>query len=134
VRELPSGVVIRVDAQPETGMLHALMLASWGEPSRADFAAIWSRSLAHVCAFVGDRLIGYLNVAWDGAVHAPVFDTTVHPDYRRRGVGMALVKRAVTTARDRGAAWLHVDFEPRYALFCRACGFGPTDAGLIRLR
>jgi len=40
---------------------------------------------------------------------------------------------AVRVARERGAEWLHVDFEPHLEGFYRACGFRPTEAGLIRL-
>ena len=40
-------------------------------------------------------------------------------------------KRALTRAR--GATWLHTDFEPHLTAFYRACGFRPTDAGLVRL-
>lgn len=109
------------------------MLASWGHPTKVDFDKIWSRSLAHLCAFSSDKLVGYVNVAWDGGVHASVFDTTVHPDYRRRGVGVALVRKAALVARERGAEWLHVDFEPHLAGFYRACGFASTEAGLMRL-
>jgi GNAT superfamily N-acetyltransferase len=109
------------------------MLASWGEPTQADFEAIWSRSLAHLCAFSDDKLVGYVNVAWDGGAHASVFDTTVHPDHQRKGIGMALVNEAARVAREQGAEWLHVDFEPRFAGFYSACGFAPTKAGLMRL-
>jgi GNAT superfamily N-acetyltransferase len=133
VTRAANSFVIRVDAHPDVAALRALMLASWGEPTQADFEAIWSRSLAHLCAFSDDKLVGYVNVAWDGGAHASVFDTTVHPDHQRKGIGMALVKEAARVAREQGAEWLHVDFEPRFAGFYSACGFAPTKAGLIRL-
>jgi len=38
------------------------------------------------------------------------------------------------TARKSGAAWLHVDFEPRLEAFYRKCGFRESCAGLINLR
>jgi GNAT superfamily N-acetyltransferase len=57
----------------------------------------------------------------------------VHPDFRRQGIATALVKKAEELTRERGAAWLHVDFEPHLAEFYRRCGFRPTEAGLIRL-
>jgi len=44
------------------------------------------------------------------------------------------VRLAAKLARDRGAKWLHVDFEPHLEGFYRACGFGPTAAGLMALR
>jgi ribosomal protein S18 acetylase RimI-like enzyme len=130
----PADFVIRVDPRPDVEALRALWLASWGTATNAEFAAIWSRSLAHLAAFDSERIIGYLNVSWDGGVHASIYDVTVHPDHRRRGVGTALLREAARVARERGAEWLHVDFEPHLLGFYRGCGFGATEAGLMRLR
>jgi GNAT superfamily N-acetyltransferase len=79
-------------------------------------------------------LIGFVNVAWDGGVHAFLLDPMVHPDFRRRGIATELVRRVTEAARERGAAWLHVDFEPHLEAFYSGCGFAPTRAGLLRLR
>lgn len=87
----------------------------------------------HAGAYASDRLVGYVNVAWDGGEHAFLLDTTVHPEFRRRGVATELVSRVTAAARVRGAGWLHVDYEPRLEGFYSACGFRPTLAGLIRL-
>ena len=130
----PGDIVIRVDPRPDIEGLRVLFLAAWAAPTDADFAAIWARSLAHLAAYDGDRLVGYINVALDGGVHASLYDTTVHPEYRRGGIGTALVREAVRVAGERGADWLHVDFEPHLLAFYRGCGFGPTEAGLMRLR
>jgi ribosomal protein S18 acetylase RimI-like enzyme len=91
------------------------------------------RSLCWVSAHVGERLVGFVNVAWDGGRHAFLLDPVVHPEFRRRGVGLALVRCAVEEARALGAEWLHVDYEARHADFYRRCGFRPTHAGLIAL-
>lgn len=91
------------------------------------------RSLGWVCAVDGDRLVGFVNVAWDGGVHAFVLDTTVHPDYQRRGIGRELVHEAAALSRERGAEWLHVDYDDDLDAFYRGCGFRPTPAGLIDL-
>jgi GNAT superfamily N-acetyltransferase len=99
-----------------------------------DFGPELERSLAFVGAYVGDELVGFVRLAWDGSVHAFLLEPTVHPDFRRRGIGRALVGRAVAVARERGMEWVHVDYEPHLRTFYRACGFTPTDAGLIRLR
>lgn len=79
------------------------------------------------------RLVGFINVATDGGVHAFLLDTTVHPNFQRQGIGTRLVTIATARARDRGMVWLHVDFEPHLAGFYRGCGFSPTGAGLLRL-
>jgi GNAT superfamily N-acetyltransferase len=91
-------------------------------------------SLGWVCARDGTDLVGFVNVASDGAVHAFVLDTLVASHARRQGIGTGLVKRAVDGARDAGCEWIHVDFDGELASFYfEACGFAPTPAGVIAL-
>jgi GNAT superfamily N-acetyltransferase len=91
-------------------------------------------SLGWVIARGGDRLVGFVNVPWDGLVHAWIQDTMVARDVRHRGVGTELVAVAVREARAAGCEWLHVDFEDHLRPFYfDACGFAPTSAGLIEL-
>ncbi|WP_425387894.1 GNAT family N-acetyltransferase [Deinococcus pimensis] len=70
------------------------MTSAWGGPGRARWGQILARSLCWVCAYHDDRLVGFGNVAWDGGMHASIFDTSVHAAYQRRGVGTALLRRA----------------------------------------
>lgn len=126
-------VTFRVDPFPLNSDLDALFAVAWNASKPRDFAAVLARSLTHFCAYDGDDLIGFVNVAWDGGEHAFILDTCVHPDFRRRGIASELVMRAITEARTRGAGWLHVDFEPHLAGFYAGCGFRPSDAGLIAL-
>jgi GNAT superfamily N-acetyltransferase len=99
----------------------------------------WDRIRPHSLGWVGARLpdgtlVGFVNLAWDGGVHAFVLDTQVRPEHQRRGVATQLVARATTAAREAGCEWLHVDFEEHLRPFyLDACGFRPTDAGLIAL-
>jgi GNAT superfamily N-acetyltransferase len=119
----------------ENRQLNELFAASWGGWQECDFQPVLNRSLGYVCGTDGNRLIGYVNVAWDGGCHAFLLDTTVHPDYRRQGIGTALVQRAVQIAREAGVSWIHVDFEDRLSTFYfERYGFVPTSAGLVRLR
>lgn len=91
-------------------------------------------SLGWVCAREGDRLVGFVNVAWDGDVHAFVLDTLVAGDHRRSGIGTALVAGAVEGARAAGCEWIHVDFDDHLrSFYFDSCGFVPTNAGLIQL-
>lgn len=113
--------------------VNALRSAAWREVGDQEWEPILSRSLGWVCALDGDRLVGFVNVAWDGGVHAFLLDTTVHPDAQRQGIGTAIVLEAAAMARDRGAEWLHVDFDDDLGPFYVACGFGPASAGLIDL-
>jgi len=91
-------------------------------------------SLGWVCVRQGDDLVGFVNVAWDGGVHAFVLDTIVTARAGRQGIGTRIVDAAVNGARAAGCEWLHVDFEDNLrAFYFDACGFVPTNAGLIKL-
>lgn len=125
-------IEIRVDPFPAEADFRALWRAGWGGDWRGPLPD-WRISLVHLGAYEGGRLVGYANVATDGAGHAFLLDPTVHPDVRRQGLGKRLVLRAIEVARERGGQWLHVDYEPHLEGFYRACGFTPTLAGLIRL-
>jgi GNAT superfamily N-acetyltransferase len=58
-------------------------------------------SLGWVCAREDGQLAGFVNVAWDGGVHAFLLDTLVTARVRRRGVGTKLVAVASDGARGR---------------------------------
>ncbi|MET9955641.1 GNAT family N-acetyltransferase [Streptomyces sp. NPDC006339] len=122
-----------VDSALTGDELNELFHASWPGHRDTDFAPVLARRLLHVTARRDGRLVGYVNVVGDGGAHAFLLDTTVHPDERRRGLGVALVRAAAEAARERGARWLHVDFEPHLTRFYEECGFRSTAAGLMRL-
>ncbi len=126
-------VILTANVPVSNGDLNGLRTAAWERVGDQDWEPILRRSLGWVCATDGDRLVGFVNVAWDGGVHAFLLDTTVHPDYQRRGIGKALVREAADIARARGAEWLHVDYEDELEGFYRGCGFRPTAAGLLAL-
>ena len=92
-------------------------------------------SLGWVTARDGDALVGFVNVPWDGGVHAFVLDTMVAMSARHRGIGVGLVRTAVEACRARGGLeWLHVDHDEELRPFYEVgCGFTPTPAGLIAL-
>jgi hypothetical protein len=92
-------------------------------------------SLGRVVARAGDEVVGFVNVAWDGGVQAFVLDTMVAAMASRQGTGTRLVSAAVEGARAAGCEWAHVDFEDQLrGFYFGACGFTPTNAGLIALR
>jgi ribosomal protein S18 acetylase RimI-like enzyme len=126
-------ISIHIDPFPEKDALDRLWHAAWGQAGYPDPKAILSRSLVHLGAYSGEHLIGFVNVAWDGGVHAFLLDPCVDPEFRRSGIGTRLVGEAARLAAQRGGEWLHVDFEPHLAAFYNACGFRSTEAGLMRL-
>ncbi|WP_217207063.1 GNAT family N-acetyltransferase [Streptomyces sp. AC550_RSS872] len=121
----------------DNAALNALHADGFGHPvARTDWRARLERhSLGWVCAWEDGRLIGFVNVVWDGGVHAFILDTVVAHDCRSRGVGAALVATAAGEARAAKCQWLHVDFEEHLRSFhFDACGFKETAAGLIALQ
>jgi len=109
------------------GFEHDLLDWDWREQ-------VERHSLGWVTAREDGELVGFVNVAWDGGSHAFVLDALVPVRARRRGIGVELVKAAEREARAAGCEWLHVDFEDHLrAFYFDACGFTPTNAGLIEL-
>ncbi|RBQ21160.1 GNAT family N-acetyltransferase [Spongiactinospora rosea] len=109
------------------GFGHAVLQDDW-------WAQVNRHSLGWVCATEDGELAGFVNVAWDGGVHAFILDTLVAARHRRRGIGTELVAVAAEQARAAKCEWLHVDFDDELTdFYFSACGFRPTKAGLIPL-
>jgi ribosomal protein S18 acetylase RimI-like enzyme len=91
-------------------------------------------SLGWVSARDSGSLVGFVNVAWDGGVHAFILDTIVAAAHRRRGIGRELVRIAEAEVRVAGCEWLHVDFDDELIPFyVEACGFTSAPAGVKAL-
>ena len=98
----------------------------WGQANR--------HSLGWVCAYDGDELVGWVNVPWDGGIHAFIIDPLAAPQVQRQGIGTELIAIAAREATKAGCEWLHVDFDDHLAdFYFESCGFSPTQAGLIAL-
>lgn len=105
------------------------------EVSEWDWARLCAdHSLGWVTAREDDQLVGFVNVLWDGLVHAWIQDQMVSSEHRRRGIGVGLIHAARDGAKAAGCEWLHVDFGDHLkAFYFGAAGFTPTNAGLIDL-
>jgi ribosomal protein S18 acetylase RimI-like enzyme len=114
--------------------LNQLFDAAWPGHEASDFARTLPRCLTYFCAYSDERLVGFVKVAWDGDYHGFLLDPTVHPLFRRSGIGSELVRLAAAAARAAGLGCLHVDYEPQLGEFYRRSGFSPTQAGLIRFK
>ncbi len=132
--KMKNEIIYSVSLSVTDDELNELFAAAWNEFESTDFRPVLKRSLAFVGAYHLQRLIGFVNLAWDGGSHAFVLDTTVHPDYQRCGVGKRLIEKAVEAASERDVEWLHVDFEPHLQNFYDKCGFKSTRAGLMKLK
>ncbi|MGH3154363.1 MAG: GNAT family N-acetyltransferase [Streptosporangiaceae bacterium] len=109
------------------GFGHAVLQDDW-------WAQVNRHSLGWVCARDGHDLAAFVNVAWDGGVHAFILDTLVTARVRNQGLGTRLIAVAADHARAAGCEWLHVDFDDHLRPFYfGSCQFTPTNAGLIAL-
>jgi GNAT superfamily N-acetyltransferase len=117
-----------VNALHAQGFGHRVLADDWwGQVNR--------HSLGWVCAWDGGELVGFVNVPWDGAVHAFILDTLTADRVRRQGIGTHLVAVAAREAAAAGCEWLHVDFDEHLTgFYIDACGFTPAPAGLIALK
>ncbi|MEV0280521.1 GNAT family N-acetyltransferase [Streptomyces sp. NPDC050610] len=116
-----------IEALHSEGFDHPPLATDW-------VAQLTRHSLGWVCAREEGRLVGFVNVAWDGGVHAFILDTVVARAGQRRGIGTALVAAAAEGARAAECEWLHVDFDDGLeSFYFDSCGFKPTKAGLIAL-
>jgi GNAT superfamily N-acetyltransferase len=116
--------------------VNALHAEAFGHPVLGDNwkGQVERHSVGWVCARDRGALVGFVNVLWDGSVHAFILDTMVAADVRRQGIGKELVAVAIAEARAAGCEWLHVDFHDGLRTFYfDACGFTPTNAGLVAL-
>jgi GNAT superfamily N-acetyltransferase len=124
----------RISSPYVVSELSALDDLCWPGTDPTDYGPVLVRSLLYVTAHLDGKLVGFVNLAWDGGEHAFLIDTRVAPEFRHRGIGTGLVKRAVREAATRDIKWVHVDFEPHLKSFYSDCGFRHTEAGLIELR
>jgi GNAT superfamily N-acetyltransferase len=119
--------------------VNALHAEAFGTRVYDDSEWDWRRlverhSLGWVVARDRTGLVGFVNVLWDGLVHAWLQDTMVAAAARGTGVGTGLVAHARDGAKAAGCEFLHVDFDDDLRPFYfGACGFSPATAGLMRL-
>jgi GNAT superfamily N-acetyltransferase len=121
---------------PEANALHAEAFRTrvFDESEWNWVRLVGDHSLGWVTARHDGALVGFVNVLWDGLVHAWLQDLMVAASHRHRGLGRRLVDVATEHARAAGCEWLHVDFDDDLRRFyLDACGFTPTNAGLKRL-
>ena len=97
-------------------------------------AQVERHSLGWVVARVDGVFVGFVNVLWDGLVHAFLEDVMVASAQRHRGIGVQIVREARDRARDAGCEHLHVGFgEELSSFYIDACGFNREVHGRIEL-
>ena len=127
-------IVLRDDHDVDLDQLAALFVtAGWHDRAadRERLAAAVHGSRYVVSAWDGPRLVGFARAISDGATNAYVSTVAVLPEYRRRGIGSAVVRRLID-GRDHLTFALHA--RPEVHPFYEACGFKRDPDMLRRVR
>lgn len=107
---------------------------SWSKKVIRSFDITHQKSLLYIIAKDGAEVVGYLNVPHDGKHHAFIVDLAVHPTYRRKGIALAMLKKASDICRDKGYEWLHLDFSEDLTPLYQKAEFKIGPAGIIYLK
>lgn len=93
------------------------------------------RNAFHLCAFDGERLVGYAAVVGNGVTDAYIQDVMVHPDCQRQGVGSQLMERVLTRLKAEGVYMVSVIYgEETLRPFYEKFGFFTMLAGQREMR
>lgn len=92
----------------ENDELNALHGEAFGHDLLDDdwVSQVTNHSLGWVCARADRRLVGFVNVVWDGGTHAFILDTLVVGAARHQGIGVQLIEVAAREALAAGCEWL----------------------------
>lgn len=101
----------------------------WNRMER-DLADPRLRNAFHLCAWDGERLIGYAAVVSNGVTDAYIQDVMVHPECQRQGVGTQLMERVLARVKAEGLYMISVvygdealrPFYEKFGFFTMLCG------------
>ena len=124
---------VQRDAHLDPEHVHELRLAvGWpSDPKRQ--ADELEQCYAYFSVTVGGQIVGFLNVVSNGVTDALLNNLMVHPDYRRQGIGKALLRTAVDELSGDGLKYFNLVFEEDLVPFYRRCGFTIQRGGVIDL-
>ncbi|MGC9362481.1 MAG: GNAT family N-acetyltransferase [Candidatus Syntrophosphaera sp.] len=88
---------------------------------------IVSDTYCFVIALHGGKIIGMGRAISDGASDAYIQDVAVHSDFRRRGIGRAIIGKLVEHLRENRIQWIGLISEPGYEKFYESLGFGKME-------
>jgi len=111
--------------------IEALRSAVGWDKMEGKYDRIIQNLYTHYTVRVNEKLVGFLSVLSDGIADAFLIDLMVHPDFRRRGIGSELAKRAIIDLKSEGIKCIHVTFCQDKEPFFKKFGFHIIKAGII---
>lgn len=106
----------------------------WNRMER-DLADPRLRNAFHLCAFDGERLVGYAAVVGNGVTDAYIQDVMVRPDHQHQGIGTQLMERALSRLEADGVYMVSVIYgEEALRPFYEKFGFTTMRCGQREMR
>jgi GNAT superfamily N-acetyltransferase len=121
-----------LEAMPPKAQYWALFQSTaWNEEYRLSEDELWQaiqQSWFLVAAYDTGRLVGSGRIVSDGVLHALIVDVIVLPEYQRRGIGAAIMRRLVERCRHGRIRDVQLFCARGKAAFYERLGFGPRPA------
>ena len=112
------------------------LLAEWCEEADDDsfLPPLFAGSTVVLSAWSGEHVVGIGRAISDGVSDAYIQDVVVAPEFRRRGIGAALVNGIADRLRRRGIGWIGLVGAPGTEAFYASLGFrAPEDHRFWRI-
>ena len=91
---------------PDSGQFFTLYeTTGWNEERQRDKDLLYQgleKSWFTVCAYEGERLVGFGRVLSDGVLHAFIVEMIVLPEYQGQGIGRQVLERLVARCLESG--------------------------------
>ena len=128
-------ILYKFDAPVSPAALADLRQAVGWNRMQRDLADPRLRNAFHLCAFNGERLVGYVAVVGNGVTDAYIQDVMVHPDYQHQGIGTQLMERILARLEAEGLYMVSVVYgEATLAPFYEKFGFTTMLCGQREMR
>jgi spermidine synthase len=108
----------------------------WGPPGDRDAESAGSIVRGSHCFLIstlGETVVGMARAISDRTSDAYIQDVVVHPSFRNRGIGSALVREVVGRLRQDGLSWIGLVAEDGTWDFYRRAGFVEMPGSVLML-
>jgi ribosomal protein S18 acetylase RimI-like enzyme len=128
-------VEVKEGASIEPAALQALLTHTpWAKGRRLDdIRVMLDHTDFHFSAWDGPRVVGFARVLTDHVYRATLWDVVVDPAYQGRGIGDALVERALSHPVLSKIEKFWLNTRDKFT-FYEKFGFHRSDQGMVRLR